>query len=96
MEEGKRGRGSNSSSSPRQGSPGLRKPNSQTATESKRTKSLWGEAWASGLSPAGGGGVGSTSCSQRQVPSELSAPGQNCVKVAGLSGKLLQPLANTL
>lgn len=43
-----------------------------------------------------GGAGGSTSCSQRQVPSELSAPGQNCVKVAGLSGKLLRPLDNLL
>ena len=80
-----------SNSCPRQGSPRLRNPKPQTARQRQKTGRAWRERpgrleWV--------GAAASTPCSRRQVPGELSAPGQNCVKVAGLSGKLPQPLAN--
>lgn len=54
---------------------------------------VWREAWASGVGSAGEPGL------RPRVPrakcrGEFTAPGQNCVKVAGRSGKLGQPLAN--
>lgn len=95
MEEGEKGRSSNSSF-PIQGSPGLRKPNPETVTAPKRTRRECGER--PGLL---GGGVGwDEGCDPEclnarcQVPWRADCSGQKGVKVSGLIGKLGQPLAS--
>lgn len=83
--EWRRGREASAPPLPRQEAPRLRNPQAQKAMERQKTgESVKREAWTSGV----GGAAVSTPCSQRQVTGKLSAPGQNCVKVAGLSGKL--------